>query len=318
MILVSVEQNDGKLSRSTLEMFTAARTCGREGEVTALVLGEHVEAAAAEAARYADQVLVGDLPELAVFNAEMWAAAVSQIAEQGEAVLVLISGSRGGREFSPRVAVALEAPLIEDAISLRSSGNVVQAQRYSFLSRVTETVETDASVVVVTTKPGSFEPAQPREGGPAEEFDVDLQLPARRLRVTGAEKEKSTRVPLSEADIVVAGGRGVGSPEDFERLVAGLADEMGAAVAATRAVVDAGWRPYGEQVGQTGKTVQPKLYVAIGISGAVQHLSGMNKSKYIVAINKDADAPIFTIADYAIVADVKQVVPALIEALRAS
>ena len=138
----------------------------------------------------------------------------------------------------------------------------------------------------------------------------------RRLQVTGKTTEKSSRISLSEAEIVVSGGRGVGSAEGFTQYVEGLADRLGAAVGATRAIVDAGWRPYSEQVGQTGKTVQPKVYIAIGISGAVQHLSGMNKSKVIVAINRDAEAPIFKIADYGIVGDVNQLVPAILEELK--
>ena len=143
---------------------------------------------------------------------------------------------------------------------------------------------------------------------------MDLELPASRVSVTGRNVEKSSRVALAEADIIVTGGRGVGNAENFGKYVEPLADNLGAGVGATRAVVDAGWRPYAEQVGQTGKTVQPGAYIALGVSGAVQHLSGMGKSKYIVAINKDAEAPIFKVADYGIVGDVNEIVPALIEA----
>ena len=240
---------------------------------------------------------------------------MAQIATEGEAEVVLIAGSRSGREYSPRVAVKLDAPLLEDVTSLKDDGGVLHAEHYTFLTRVTERVEAKAPVVVVTVKAGAFAVAALGSAA-AEQFDVDLDLPKRRLVVTGSTKEKTGRIALAEADIVVSGGRGVGTPEGFVALVEGLADQLGAAVGATRAVVDAGWRPYSEQVGQTGKTVQPKAYIAVGISGAVQHLSGMNKSKVIVAINKDGDAPIFKIADYGIVGDVKEIVPAMIQELR--
>jgi electron transfer flavoprotein alpha subunit len=228
---------------------------------------------------------------------------------------VLIGGSRSGREFSPRVAVKLEAPLIEDAISLKDAGGALEAEHYTFLARVTERVSAAGSVIVVTIKPGAFSPAKPKTED-AEQYDVELTLPQRRLAVTGRISEKTERVSLADADIVVAGGRGVGSPEGFAACVEELADQLGGAVGATRAVVDSGWRPYTEQVGQTGKTVQPKVYFAIGISGAVQHLSGMGKSKLIVAINKDAEAPIFKETDYGVVGDVKEIVPALIRELK--
>jgi electron transfer flavoprotein alpha subunit len=315
MILLVVEYANDKVSKSTWEMVTAARELGREAPITALVLGSNIAPIAAEIARGVDQVLVADLPALAQYDPEVWSAAVAQIATEGEASVILIGGSRSGREYSPRVAVKLDAPLLEDIISLKASGESITAQRYTFLARVTETIETTAPVAVITIKPGVFSPASPRAEA-AEQFDVDLNLPTPRLHVTGKTAERSSRVGLAEADIVVSGGRGVGSAEGFTQYVEALADKLGAAVGATRAIVDAGWRPYSEQVGQTGKTVQPKLYIAIGISGAVQHLSGMNKSKTIVAINRDAEAPIFKIADYGIVGDVPQVIPAILAELK--
>ncbi|MGC9293050.1 MAG: electron transfer flavoprotein subunit alpha/FixB family protein [Acidobacteriaceae bacterium] len=315
MIVLVVEHANGKVSKSTYEMVACARQLGREGPLTALVLGSGVAAIASEAALLADQVLVGDHPELAQYDPELWAAAVAQISREGEAHTILIGGSRSGREYSPRVAVKLDAPLLEDVATLRFANGALTAERYTYLARVTEKVEAQAPVVVVTVKQGAFDAAAPGTQA-AEQFDVDLTLPQRRVQVTGKSVEKSSRVALADADIVVSGGRGVGSAEGFSTLVEGLADQLGAAVGATRAIVDAGWRPYSEQVGQTGKTVQPKAYFAIGISGAVQHLSGMSKSKCIIAINKDADAPIFKVADYGIVGDVKQIVPAILEELR--
>lgn len=315
MILIVVEHANGKASKSTYELVTAARGLHREGGVTALVLGSGVASVASDAALIADQVLVADSPELAQYDPEVWAAAVAQIATEGEAHTILIAGSRSGREYSPRVAVKLDAPLLEDVISLKDEGGVLQAEHYTFLARVTERIEAEGPMAIVTVKPGAFAAATPGSTA-SDQFDVDLVLPKRRLTITGRTQEKSGRISLTEADIVVSGGRGVGSAEGFTQLVEGLANQLGAAIGATRAVVDADWRPYSEQVGQTGKTVQPKAYIAIGISGAVQHLSGMNKSKCIVAINKDAEAPIFKIADYGIVGDVKEIVPAIIQELR--
>ena len=315
MIFIVVEYANGKVSKSTWEMVTAARELGREAPITALVLGSNISAVAAEIAKAVDQVLVADLPALAQYDPEIWSAAVAQIANEGEASVVLIGGSRSGREYSPRVAIKLDAPLLEDVISLKASGETLSAQHYTYLARVTETIEATAPIAVVTIKPGVFNPASPRAES-AEQFDVDLNLPMPRLKVTGKTAERSSRVSLTEAEIVVSGGRGVGSAEGFTQYVEALADQLGAAVGATRAIVDAGWRPYSEQVGQTGKTVQPKTYIAVGISGAVQHLSGMNKSKTIVAINRDAEAPIFKIADYGIVGDVTQLVPAILTELR--
>lgn len=315
MILIVVEYANGKISKSTLEMVTCARQTGREGPIAALVLGSGVVSIASEIASFVDQVLVADHSDLAQYDPEIWATATAQIATEGEVGMVLISGSRSGREYSPRVAVKLDAPLLEDVIRLTDASGVVSAERYTFLARVTERVEADATTIVATIKQGAFAAASPG-AQPAEQFDVDVTLPSRRVQITGKTAEKTSRVSLAEAEVIVAGGRGVGSAQGFTTLVEALADELGAAVAATRAIVDAGWRPYAEQVGQTGKTVQPKVYIAVGISGAVQHLSGMSKSKTIVAINKDADAAIFKVADYGVVGDVSQIVPAMIASLR--
>ena len=317
MILIVAEHAEGKLSKSASELTQAPRDLRREGPITSLVLGSGIAAAATEAALLADQVLVADTPALAAYDPELYAAAIAQIAREGEAHTILIPAGRGGREYSPRVAIKLDAPLLEDVVTLADESGTLVAQHYTFLARVTETVEASAPVIVATIKPGSFPVAEPNLT-PAEQYDVELDLPQPRLTVTGRLSEKSERVSLADADLVVAGGRGVGSPEAFTELVEGLADQLGAAVGATRAVVDAGWRPYAEQVGQTGKTVNPKAYFAIGISGAVQHLSGMGKSKLIIAINRDAEAPIFKEADFGIVGDVKEIVPALIRELKST
>ncbi len=314
MILIVVEHNSGKLAKSALELVTAARTCGREGPITALVLGTGVSSVAQQAAQYVDQVLVAEDPRLAQYDPELWAAATAQIALEGEAHTVLVSASRGGREYSPRVAVKLDAALLEDVVSLESNGENLVGTRFTYLARVTESYQA-SGVVVVSCKPGNFAVAAPHSSA-SEQFDVELELPSPRVRITGKTIEKTERVPLGEADIVVTGGRGLGSPENFAALIEPLADQLGAGVGATRAVVDAGWRPYAMQVGQTGKTVQPKAYIAVGVSGAVQHMSGMGKSKFIVAINKDPDAPIFKVADYGIIGDLNLILPALLEATK--
>jgi electron transfer flavoprotein alpha subunit len=314
MILIVAEFEAGKLRKSALELIGAARALNKDGGVSILLLGAGAGSAAEEAARYADQVLIAEDARLEPYVASRHAEAIQQIAEQGEAHTVLIASSRAGREIAPRVAVRLDAPYLEDCIALESIDGGLRIRHYAYLARVTETLEASGSIVVASVKPNTQTPAEPAANA-GEIFEVELELSDTKLKVTGRTQEKTSRVALTEANVVVTGGRGIGSPESFS-IIESLADVIGAGVGATRAAVDAGWRPYAEQVGQTGKTVQPNAYIAVGVSGAVQHLSGMGKSKYIVAINKDAEAPIFKVADYGIVGDLHQIVPALTEAAK--
>lgn len=322
MILLVTSTKDGRLTKSALELVSAARELGGDDTpIKGLVLGSESEAAATELAGFLPAVAYVPAEEFSAATAEQLTAAVAQVAKAEGAGVVLAAASRSGLSFTPRLAVALEAALLEDVIAVSKAGTTldagVQAQRYSYLARVTETVVADRLPVVISVKPNALAAAAPAATTGSVE-SVSLAEAAGQSRVSVGERAaaKGGRLALDEAKVVVAGGRGLGTAEAFGEIVEPLADALQAGVAATRAVVDAGWRPYAEQVGQTGKTVAPDLYLALGISGAVQHLSGMNRSKVIVAVNKDADAPIFKVADYGIVGDVAAVGPELLAALK--
>lgn len=308
MILLVTNVRQGKLKRTALELVTAGRTLGED--VRALVLGDEPGPASQELAAYVKGVTT---VSGSFGTAEEVAAAVAQHADGAE--VVLMSADRLGQSAAPRVAVRLEGALLEDVTEVAREGGAVRGKRFSYLSRVTEWVEAAVEPVVITVKPNALPAAEPLPA-PGEVASGQAQGVDMRKSVGNRTAAQGARLPLEEARVVVAGGRGLGTPERFAQVVEPLAEALGAAVGATRAVVDAGWRPYAEQVGQTGKTVAPELYIALGISGAVQHLSGMNRSKVIVAVNKDADAPIFKVADYGIVADVESVGPAIVAAVK--
>ncbi len=312
MILILAEHDGTKLKKTTLEMISAAR--GLNPEITIALFGKDAGNVAEEAAKYVGQVLVVEDPNLEPYDARVYSQALQQITEQAEASVVLVAGTRAGRELAPRLAVRLDAPYLEDAVKLEGIEGGLRIAHYAFLARVTETLEAQAAVIVATVKPNT-QPAAAPNSSDGEIFEAELELTASSIKVLGRTQEKTARVALTEANVVVTGGRGMGSPENF-KLVEDLADVLGAGVGATRAAVDAGWRPYAEQVGQTGKTVQPNAYICAGVSGAVQHLSGMGKSKYIVAINKDPEAPIFKVADYGIIGDLNVILPALTAAAK--
>lgn len=318
MILIVPELNAGKLRPSAKELVTAARTLSAlGGEVHALLLGPSAAAAAAEMAAFVSHVHVCEDAAFEPFKADVWTAAGAKVAGDLGAKAVIVPASRIGLSYAPRVAVRLGAGLLEDVTEVETDGATVGAKRFTYLSRVTESTRSTGLPVVISVKVNVLPHAEPAPAaGQVSPIALTIDATANRVEIVSQAKASTGGVSLEEASIVVTGGRGMGGPEGFTKLVEPLAACIGAAVGATRAVVDAGWRPYADQVGQTGKSVAPNVYVAIGVSGAVQHLSGMNRSKTIVTINKDKDAPIFKVTDYGVVGDLNEVVPELIKLLK--
>ncbi len=316
MVLVFIDHDGKKPKKGGLEAITRARElAGALGvPVAGLVVGSGIGEVAEEAKKYVDTLYVVDAPEFADYTAEKWTAAAHTATQKTGAKAVVAPASRTGRTWTARLAARMDAGLLEDVLELEPSAEAVVAKRYTFLNRVLEKQKA-AYPVVISIKPNTAPLAEPAGQGQVEALEVALGELEQKVQVLEKIQEEKKRVSLTEAPVVVTGGRGMGSAEAF-KLVEELADLLGGAVGATRAVVDAGWRPYAEQVGQTGKTVQPNLYIALGVSGAVQHQAGMNKSKVVVAVNKDPDAPIFKETDYGIVGDVHQVLPAMIEAVK--
>lgn len=314
-ILAIAEQRDTRIKKSTFETVQAARrTADRLGaEFAALLIGDGVEPLARELGPYgAGRVLVVDDPALARHSNTAWAAIIADVAVREKADALFLPASQMGKDLAPRVAVKLGAGLAADCTALEVEGGEIVATRPVYAGKALADVRVTTPVKVFTLRPNVFTAVPGAGTATAEKIAVpvtDFRSAVRAVKVAEG------RPDVTEADIIVSGGRGMKGPEHFH-LIESLAEVLGAGVGASRAVVDAGWRAHDEQVGQTGKTVSPTLYIACGISGAVQHLAGMSSSRTIVAINKDKDAPIFQVADYGIVGDVFEVLPALTEALR--
>lgn len=304
--LVIAEHDNTRLATATLNAITAATRFG--GEVDILVAGHRCDAAAAQAASLAgtSRVLKADAAHYADALAENLAVLIQGMAGSGGYRAILAGASSFGKNLLPRVAALLDVAAISDVVAIDAPGRY---QRPIYAGNVLVAVESDQPLDVLTVRTTAFDPAATGGSAPVEPVasGPDLGL----SRVTGRELSKSERPELGAAAIVVSGGRGLGSGENYQRLLEPLADRLGAALGASRAAVDAGFVPNDYQVGQTGKIVAPGLYIAVGISGAIQHLAGMKDAKVIVAINKDPDAPIFQIADYGLVADLFEAVPAL-------
>jgi electron transfer flavoprotein alpha subunit len=293
---------------------------GLGGTLTALLFGSGIDAAARQlAGAGVDRVLVADDERLSHLPVDAVTAVVAGVIRDVEPTAVLIPATTAGIEYGPRVAARLRVGLASDCVDFTVEDGVLTGVRPVLGGRVQSTVKLEqGQPQMATVRLGSFEQASAGEGGPTlEHVAVVLGETDLRIKVTEvAPKEAAGGVGLEEAAVIVGGGRGLKEPKNFE-LVEQLAAALGGAVAATRAVTDAGWRPHHEQVGQTGRTVAPRLYVAIGISGAVQHLVGIQGSDYVVAINRDPDAPIFKVASFGIVGDLFEIVPALTAELKA-
>jgi len=316
-VLAFTEQRDRKIKKSSFETVqTASQIASKIGaEFAAVVIGSNIMELAAELGNYgAGRVVAVDEHRLEAHSNTAYAKALAEVAQKEEATIVFLPASQMGKDIAPRVAVKLGAGLAADCIELKVEGQDIVATRPVYAGKALVDVRVTSPRKVFTLRPNVFT-ATPTNGSATVEKttialdDGDFRSVVKEVKVAAG------RPDVTEAEIIVSGGRGLKGPEHFT-LIEELADVLGAGVGASRAVVDAGWRPHDEQVGQTGKTVSPTLYVACGISGAVQHLAGMSSSKYIVAINKDKDAPIFQVADYGIVGDVFEILPELSRQLK--
>lgn len=312
-ILAFAEQRGGQFKKTAFEVVKAGKTVADQtsGEVIALVIGGAVASGAGQLGGFgASKVIVVEDPRLELYSTTAYSKIIAEVARMEHADLVLLPASEMGKDAAPRVAVKLDAGLAAGCTSLKSVDGLVTASRPVFAGKGVVDVVVTTPVKIFTLRPNVFTAGESSgAAAPVQNITIELSDSDFGAKVTEV-KLSAGKKDVAEADIIVSGGRGLKGPEHFA-LIEDLAGSLGAAVGASRAVVDAGWRPHDEQVGQTGKTVSPSLYVAVGISGAVQHLAGMSSSKYIVAINKDKDAPIFTVADYGIVGDAFEVLPAV-------
>ncbi len=308
-ILVVAEHDNQSLKVATLNAIAAAAKIG--GDITVLVAGQGVDGAAKAAAAVAGvkKVIVADGPSLADQLAENVAAQILAVA--ADATHILAPATANGKNVLPRVAAKLDVGQLSDIIGVESADTF---QRPIYAGNAIATVQTADKVKVITVRTTAFD-AVPAEGGSAAIEKVDAVADSGKSKFVSREVAKSERPELTSAKTIVSGGRGLGSSEKFHEVLEPLADKLGAALGASRAAVDAGYAPNDWQVGQTGKIVAPQLYVAVGISGAIQHLAGMKDSKVIAAINKDEEAPIFGVADYGLVADLFTAVPEMVKAL---
>lgn len=317
-ILVFIEQRNGQVRKSSLEALSEARRLAPKGEapVVALVVGGDVNACAGVVNKCKpDKTLVVNGADFANYSTEGYATALAEAIKKENPKYVFAANTSMGKDLLPRAAARLDAPCATDIVEFAKDGDNLLVTRPVYSGKLRAVMEFNSPLAFITTRPNVFAVTTAENGSQPPIEDLQVNAGTVRAKVTGTHAAEGQKIELSEARVVVAGGRGIKGPENWG-VLEGLCDVLGAALGASRAVVDAGWIDHQHQVGQTGKTVSPQLYVACGISGAIQHLAGMNSSKVIVAINKDPEAPIFKHATYGIVGDVFEVVPKLTEELK--
>ena len=312
-VLVFAEQRDGVLKKVAFEMLTAGAELAGQlgGQVEAVLLGSGLGGLPEMLAQYgATKVYVADDPALQPYASEAYSATLGQVVAQTEPAILLIGATAMGKDLAPRLAAHLGAGLATECTALEIDGGRLLATRPIFAGKALARVKLNGDPQIASVRPNVLPAREPNPGSTANVQPVAAVADNVRARVVDILGAAEGEIDVAEADIIVSGGRGVGGPEGFDPLRS-LAKTLGAAVGASRAAVDAGWIPHAHQVGQTGKTVTPNLYIACGVSGAIQHLAGMKTAKVIVAINKDPEAPIFKLANYGIVGDLFEVLPAL-------
>ncbi len=316
-ILIIAEEREGTLRKVSYELVTVANEIakGLGGAVEAVVIGNNVGACAEALAKTGvAKVYSADSPALANFAPEVFAATLADAIRKAAPSVVLMPATGLGKELGAKVAAKLDWGVVTDCISFQVEGGTLIFKRPVYAGKAMATIKAKALPVIASIRPNIFPPA-PAESTAAPIEKVEVAAITPRARVVEKVKKEAVDVDLAEAKVVISGGRGAKSADGFAQ-IREIAKMLGAAVGASRAAVDAGWIDYSTQVGQTGKTVAPQLYIALGISGAIQHLAGMSSSKVIVAVNKDPDAPIFQAADYGIVADMFEVMPVLKDELK--
>jgi electron transfer flavoprotein alpha subunit len=313
-VLAITEQRDGVFRKVSFEAVSEGRRIadGLGADLCAVVLGSGVEGIAGELQKYGvDKILVADDPGLADYTTSAYTNVIADLVQSADPAVIVLGASAQGKDLSARLAARLDAGLAMDCTGVKVDGGALTCTRPMFGGKIFADVEFESAVQIVAVRPNVMDITEVAKDGAIEKPAVQLG----EIKTTVVEKSMDTgdKIELTEADVVVSGGRGTAG--DFAAIEE-LAAAFGGAVGASRSAVDEGWRPHSDQVGQTGKVVSPVLYVACGISGAIQHLAGMSTSKYIVAINKDAEAPIFSKADLGIVGDLFEIIPAVTEEVK--